>query len=67
MTELSKGKIKKISVGEGGISVILEKEFRMKPDFLRLRYKALNDAMRRLKLEIERIEEIAKTAKVKLD
>ncbi len=67
MTELSKGKIKKISVGEKEISVILEKEFRMKPDFLRLRYRSLNDAVRRLGLEIERIKEIAKQAKIKLE
>ncbi len=66
MEELRKGKIKKVSVGEKGLSITLEKEVKMSTEFLKMRYRILREAMDSIKEERKKIEEIAKTAKIEL-
>ena len=58
--ELRGGKIKKIAENERGIAVTVEKEVRMSKDFLRMRYRVLNEGLQTINEEIARIEEIAK-------
>ncbi len=62
-----KGKIKKVVKNKDEVNVVVENVLKLDIPQLQHKYKMLKESIIKINEEIKQIEEIAKTAKIKLD